>query len=290
MNYITIRIVINQLLLSSGGMNTKNMSKRIRFLSLLTLVMLIFAASAASATASVVTDVVRTLPDAVTPNTEFTVVLDIEGDSPLVVGIVEYIPQGLSFPDDDEDISSSCDFIVDRDNMTIAFSAIDINTISYKLVSSSTGIYDFSGEWVDLLYQDVEIDNMAERLEDISGDGILEVTVKSSSNSGSSSHSSSSGSTGSGLSVVSDNQEEATDNSTEEMDTLTDDDRSLKSTSDDSGNDDVVEKGSDISTDASIATQEEPESSVNSVAGFELSLSCLSFVLALAVVGTRRSR
>jgi hypothetical protein len=264
-------------------MNINNMSKRALFLSMLMLLMLVFTASSVSAADSEISDVVRTVPDSVTSNTEFSVMLEIEGDSPLVVGIVEYIPSGLSFPDDDADICSSCDFTVDRDNMTIAFSAIDVDTISYTLVPSSTGIYDFSGEWVDLLYQDVEVDDMAERLEYISGDTVLEVVAKSSGSSSSSSSSSKS----SRLSVSS-TAAETTENVSEDMGEAPEKEtESLKSTPADS--DDSVD--SEAGTDAAAsATDDDIESSASSVPGFELPLSCLAFMLVLAVAGRRGKR
>lgn len=292
MNYIAILIVLNQLILSSGGMNTNNMSKRVFSLSLLMLVMLILTASSASATDSGVSDVVRTLPDSVTPDTEFTVVLEIEGDSPLVVGIVENIPSGLSFPADDGDISSSCDFTVDRDNMTIAFSAIDVNTISYTLVSSSTGFYDFSGEWVDLLYQDVEIDVLANRLEPISGDSVFEVAENSGTGTGSGSNSgsgSSGSSTGSSLQTIPANETESSEVVTIDLNEASGDEEDVLKSTDDSGSSEGVD-GTESSADTSAESNEGVESSANSTPGFSITLSCFAFVLSLAVVGTRRRR
>ncbi|WP_321429290.1 hypothetical protein [uncultured Methanolobus sp.] len=260
-------------------MNINNMSKRALFLSMLMLLMLALTASSVSAADSEISDVVRTVPDSVTTNTEFSVMLEIEGDSPLVVGIVEYIPSGLSFPDDDADICSSCDFTVDRDNMTIAFSAIDVDTISYTLVSSSTGIYDFSGEWVDLLYQDVEVDDVAERLEDTSGDNVLEVVAKSSRSSSSSKSS---------MLSVSSTAAETTENVSVDMGEAPEGEaESLKSTPADG--DEEVEYEAGTGTPASAA-DDDVESSASSVPGFELPLSGLAFMLVLAVAGRRGKR
>jgi hypothetical protein len=294
MNYIAILIVLNQLILSSGGMNTNNMSKRVFSLSLLLLLMLILTASSASATDSgvSVSDVVRTLPDSVTPNTEFTVVLEIEGDSPLVVGIVENIPSGLSFPADDEDICSSCDFGVDRDNMTIAFSAIEVNTISYTLVSSSTGVYDFSGEWVDLLYQDVEIDVLANRLEAISGDSVFEVAESSETGTGSGSNSgsgSSGSSTGSSLQTIPANETESPEVVAIDLNAASEGEEDVLKSTDDSGSSEGVD-GTESSADTATENNEGVESSANSTPGFSIALSCFAFVLSLAVVGIRRRR
>lgn len=285
MNYVVDSIVKNQVILSSGVMNIKNMSKRAFFLSMLMLVLFAFTVSSVSATDSEVSDVTRTLPDSVTPNTVFTVVLDIEGSTPLVVGIVENIPQGLSFPNDDNDISSSCDFTVDRNNMTIAFSVIDVDTISYNLVSSSTGVYDFSGQWVDLLYQDVEIDDSAERLDEISGDSVFEVAENSVTDSDSNSGSSFSGSnTGSSTQAIVENETETTEIITVDMGAASGDKDEVLESTDDSGNEDGTESSADKSAESNAGV----ESSVNSAPGFSISLSCLAFVLALAIVGSRR--
>ncbi len=287
MNYVVDSIVINQVILSSGVMNIKYMSKRAFFLSMLMLVLFAFTVSSVSANDSEVSDVTRTLPDSVTPNTVFTVVLDIEGSTPLVVGIVENIPQGLSFPDDDEDISSSCDFTVDRNNMTIAFSVIDVDTISYNLVSSSTGVYDFSGQWVDLLYQDVEIDDSAERLDELSGDSVFEVAENSVTDSDSNSGSSFSGSsTGSSLPAVPADGTETTEVVTVDMSAASEDEKDVLKNTDESG--EGVEDGTGSSADKSAESNAGVESSVNSAPGFSIALSCLAFVLALAIVGSRR--
>lgn len=84
-----------------------------------------------SAEKSEIDNVLRELPGSVSPGTKFSVILEISGNGPFVAGIVETIPTGFTFPATDEDITNSCNFTVDRDSGTIAFSAIGIDKIEY---------------------------------------------------------------------------------------------------------------------------------------------------------------
>lgn len=156
------------------------------FLVLLVMLAVSVSVTVAAAADQEINDVVRDLPASVSSGGEFTVTLEIDGSDSAVAGIVETIPKGFTFPGDDGDITTSCNFTVDRDNRTIAFSAIGIDSIEYNVISSSsTGSYSFSGQWVDLLYQDTDLDESEERWEDTGGDKSITVKTGSSSSGGS---------------------------------------------------------------------------------------------------------
>lgn len=140
---------------------------------MLVLVVLILPVSAET---SEIGTVVRELPSSVSSGTEFSVTLEITGNGPFAVGIVETIPPGFAFPVKDEDITKSCDFTVDRGSGKVAFSAIGVDQIEYHLISSSSvSSYTFSGNWVDLLYQDTNRNEGKERWEEVTGDAFMEV-------------------------------------------------------------------------------------------------------------------
>ncbi|MDQ1312275.1 MAG: hypothetical protein QG605_814 [Euryarchaeota archaeon] len=119
-----------------------------------------------------ISDVTRSLSDMINSSEEFAVELTIDGGTPCVVGIVETIPVGFSFPDIDEDVCTSCGFELDRKNRKISFSAIDVATITYHVVApSSAGVAGtFAGQWVDLLVQTPELDEGKERWNTVTGD------------------------------------------------------------------------------------------------------------------------
>ena len=80
------------------------------------------------------------------PGAEFDVKLTISGERPLVVGIVETIPEGFdivstSHPPDQYDVSGQ----------KIAFAVINETEILYRVKASSSGLGSFTGTWIDLL-------------------------------------------------------------------------------------------------------------------------------------------
>ncbi len=89
--------------------------------------------------------------------------LVIEGEAPLFVGIVETIPEGFSFPEVNEDISSASNFKVDKDQGKISFSVTDERELIYYVIPSSSGEASFEGYWVDMLYQTPELNEGKER-------------------------------------------------------------------------------------------------------------------------------
>jgi hypothetical protein len=125
-----------------------------------------------------INDVTRSLSDTINASEKFAVELTLDGETPCVVGIVETIPVGFSFPYIDEDVCTSCGFELDRENRKISFSAIDVTKITYYVIApSSDGLADtFTGHWVDLLVQIPELDEGEERWNTVTGDESM-VTV-----------------------------------------------------------------------------------------------------------------
>lgn len=166
------------------------------------LLLMLAATSVAPATAenTEVDDVTRVLPESIPDNNELSVVLEIDGQNPLVVGIVETIPKGFAFPENVEDISTSCEFELDRENRKISFSAININSITYNVIASSESeTYTFSGNWVDLLYQSTDLNESKERWNGVSGDKSIERESATESSSSSNNSSTIGGGGGSGI-------------------------------------------------------------------------------------------
>ena len=115
--------------------------------------LLLFLATAAflagTVTAVPGTDgVTRSAPADPIPGTEFDVKLTISGERPLVVGIVETIPEGFDFvstshPSDQYDVSGQ----------KIAFAVINETEVVYRVKASSSGVGSFTGTWIDMLSQ-----------------------------------------------------------------------------------------------------------------------------------------
>jgi PGF-pre-PGF domain-containing protein len=75
----------------------------------------------------------------------FWVTLTINGELPLVVGIVETIPGGFSFPS--SGVSTTPYSVSGRE---IAFAVIDEKEIKYKVIAPSSGEGTFTGTWADI--------------------------------------------------------------------------------------------------------------------------------------------
>jgi PGF-pre-PGF domain-containing protein len=75
----------------------------------------------------------------------FWVTLTINGELPLVVGIVETIPSGFSFPS--SGVSTTPYSVSGRE---IAFAVIDEKEIKYKVIAPSSGEGTFTGTWADI--------------------------------------------------------------------------------------------------------------------------------------------
>ncbi|MCK4735759.1 MAG: PGF-pre-PGF domain-containing protein [Methanophagales archaeon] len=119
-----------------------------------TVLVLLFAFAATALLVGTVTAVTHTEVESVTryapagpaAGEEFEVTLRITGEVPLVVGIVETIPEGFSFPSSDV---SSAPYKVS--GQKIALAAIGETEIKYTVIAPSSGDGTFTGEWVDLL-------------------------------------------------------------------------------------------------------------------------------------------
>ena len=120
---------------------------------------LLLVGTAIAVTHTEVASVTRSLPDVVVPNAEFDVTLSINyGELPLVVGIVETIPEGYSFVSCPTEIpAEQCR--LSEDKHKVAFTVIckegepAINEITYRVKAPSAGRGTFEGEFVDLLVQ-----------------------------------------------------------------------------------------------------------------------------------------
>ncbi len=93
-----------------------------------------------------VESVTRYAPSGPAPEAEFDVTLRINGELPLVVGIVETIPSGFSFvstthPADNYSVSGQM----------IAFAVINEKEIKYKVIAPPSGEGTFTGKWIDML-------------------------------------------------------------------------------------------------------------------------------------------
>lgn len=144
------------------------MDKKLVCLLLSLTLLFLLPSGAVAAGGGEVNDVTRDAPATFSAGDEIEVTLKIDGDLPLIVGIVELLPEGLAFPENDADISNAKHFEVDRKAGKISFSAIDEKEIKYKVVASENGKGGFTGQWVDLLVQSPELDEGKERWQPVS--------------------------------------------------------------------------------------------------------------------------
>ncbi|MCW7074862.1 MAG: hypothetical protein OCU24_03295 [Candidatus Methanospirare jalkutatii] len=134
----------------SGGSVVSGNSGRVKALSFASAFLLTVLALQVVQAATV--NVERVVPASVAPSSEFEVLLRIEGEPPLVVGIVEKIPEGFSF------VSTNCKHF-NISGQKVAFAAINATEIRYKVKAPSSGEGTFSGSWIDFLSEKEE--NMA---------------------------------------------------------------------------------------------------------------------------------
>ena len=80
------------------------------------------------------------------PGAEFDVKLTISGECPLVVGIVETIPEGFDFVSTSH-LSDQYDVSAQK----IAFAVINKTEVVYRVKASSSGLGTFTGTWIDML-------------------------------------------------------------------------------------------------------------------------------------------
>jgi len=126
----------------SGGSVVSGNGERVKVLSFTSAFLLTVLALQVVQAATV--NVERVVPASVAPSSEFEVLLRIEGEPPLVVGIVEKIPEGFSF------VSTNCKHF-NISGQKVAFAAINATEIRYKVRAPSSGEGTFSGSWIDFL-------------------------------------------------------------------------------------------------------------------------------------------
>jgi hypothetical protein len=143
------RRVRGQEAFGNGMMRKTKKPRGRRLLTVLLFVLLTTAASlvgiiTAVQGAEVERGVTRYTPAGPAPGAEFEVKLTITGELPLIVGIVETIPEGFSF------VSTTCeDYEVS--GQKIAFAVLDETEITYWVKAPSSGEGLFTGTWIDML-------------------------------------------------------------------------------------------------------------------------------------------
>jgi len=139
------------------------------------MLVLLFTLAATALLAGTVTAVTHTEVESVTryapaspaADEEFEVTLRISyAKLPLVVGIVETIPEGFKFPSSDVSTTPYKD-----SGQKISFAAIDEKEIKYKVIAPSSGEGTFTGEWVDLLVLSPELEEGKERWHTVAPEG-----------------------------------------------------------------------------------------------------------------------
>ncbi|TQD23407.1 hypothetical protein [Methanolobus vulcani] len=115
------------------------------------------------ASCSEITDVERHLPSDFSKGERAEITLEITGESPFMLGIVETIPEGFTFPETDSEVSDAKFFKVDRDAGKISFSISDSTEVTYYVIPSGGADNAFEGYWVDMLYQTQELNEGKER-------------------------------------------------------------------------------------------------------------------------------
>ncbi|MDI6810716.1 MAG: PGF-pre-PGF domain-containing protein [archaeon] len=93
-----------------------------------------------------VREVKRYAPTGPPADKEFEVTLRITGELPLVVGIVETIPEGFSF---ESTTHPAGNYSVS--GQKVAFAVINKTEIRYRVKAPSSGEGTFSGRWIDML-------------------------------------------------------------------------------------------------------------------------------------------
>ncbi|WP_048205563.1 hypothetical protein [Methanococcoides methylutens] len=137
-------------------------NKSIIYLALLMIAGSLFSPVALAAEGNIL-EITRNVPSELPSGSSVEITLEISGESPFMVGIVETIPEGFSFPEEDSDVSDASHFKVDRNAGKIAFSVSNEDEVTYKVIPSGTGEYTFKGYWVDMLFQTQELNEGKER-------------------------------------------------------------------------------------------------------------------------------
>lgn len=134
----------------------KEKSGKWKGLVLLSLFVLLATAALLAGTATAVThteveSVTRYAPSGPAPDAEFDVTLRISSELPLVVGIVETIPEGFSFVSTTHPAGN-----YSVSGQKVAFAVIDEKEIKYKVIAPPSGEGTFTGTWIDMLSEKKE--------------------------------------------------------------------------------------------------------------------------------------
>ncbi len=132
--------------------------KRFTFCLIMIIVSGLLLSPVCLASGGEVTDVERHVPESIVPGEAAEITLRITGEKPFIAGIVESIPRGFTFPENDGDVSGSQYFKMDRDAGKISFAVSDESEVSYKIIPSSNEGVSFEGYWVDMLLRTPELD------------------------------------------------------------------------------------------------------------------------------------
>lgn len=103
-----------------------------------------------------------------------TITFHVEAEGHCSVGIVETVPEGWHFADDDPSVSSSKHVQIDRETNQIAFFLSNDDAVSYQLTGTGDGKTGFKTEWVDLLYLTPETNEGKERWITLGGNPVVE--------------------------------------------------------------------------------------------------------------------
>ncbi|KAF1077511.1 hypothetical protein MKMG_01257 [Methanogenium sp. MK-MG] len=103
-----------------------------------------------------------------------TIKFSVDAEEPFSVGIVETVPEGWNFADNDNSVSSSKNVQIDRKNNQIAFFLSNEESVSYQLTGTGDGKTGFKTEWVDLLYLTPETSEGTERWITLGGNPVAE--------------------------------------------------------------------------------------------------------------------
>jgi len=89
-------------------------------------------------------EVTRAAPGTPAPGAEFEVTLQLPGELPLVVGIIETLPAGFKF------VSTSCEHY-EVAGQRLLLAVINETEVRYTVKAPSSGAGTFSGTWADML-------------------------------------------------------------------------------------------------------------------------------------------
>jgi hypothetical protein len=116
----------------------------LRLLMLILVTSALFTSTMGAVQGTEVSGVRRSVPGDPAPGAEFEVTLTLEGESPLMVGICETIPEGFGF------VSTTCRNY-EVSGQEIAFAVMNETVVSYQIKAPASGTGTFTGTWVDLL-------------------------------------------------------------------------------------------------------------------------------------------